>query len=143
VLSERATNSAKTADGPVEMLRVFRLASASAVKSRTQAINQLGAVIITTDPALRQSLTGLSEAALIRHCTALPVAAPTNACTAARYTPRRLAQRVQALTTEERELQRHITAVLNTYAPHLLQRHGIGPTAPPRCSSLPATTPTG
>ncbi len=32
-----------------------------------------------------------------------------------------------ALTTEERELQRHITAVLRTHAPQLLQRHGIGP----------------
>jgi transposase len=65
VLSQRATNPAKTADGPVEMLRMFRLARASAVKSRTQAINQLKAVIVTTDPALRQRLTGLSEAALI------------------------------------------------------------------------------
>ena len=127
VLSQRATNPAKTADGPVEMLRMFRLARASAVKSRTQAINQLKAVIVTTDPALRQRLTGLSDAALIRHCAALPVTAPTDAFTAACYTLFRLAQRVQALTAEERELQRHITTVLNTYAPHLLQRPGIGP----------------
>jgi transposase len=40
---------------------------------------------------------------------------------------RRLALRIQALTIEERELQHHIIAVLNTYAPQLLQRHGIGP----------------
>ena len=31
------------------------------------------------------------------------------------------------LTIEERELQQQIAAVLNTYAPQLLQRHGIGP----------------
>ena len=47
--------------------------------------------------------------------------------TAARYTLRRLALRIQALTTEERELQRQITTVLKTHAPQLLQRHGIGP----------------
>ena len=34
VLSQRATVTAKTADGPVEMLRMFRLARASAVKHR-------------------------------------------------------------------------------------------------------------
>jgi transposase len=43
------------------------------------------------------------------------------------YTLRRLAARIHALTAEERQLQRHITAVLNAHAPQLLQRHGIGP----------------
>ena len=64
----RATTTAKTADGPVEMLRLFRLARASAVKARTQAINQLKAVIVSTDPQLRDTLTGLTGTALIRHC---------------------------------------------------------------------------
>ena len=40
VLSGRATGTAKTGDGPVEMLRIFKLAKASAVKARTQTINQ-------------------------------------------------------------------------------------------------------
>jgi transposase len=41
VLSGRATALAKTSNGPVEMVGMFRLARASAIKSRTQAINQL------------------------------------------------------------------------------------------------------
>ncbi|MFE9690575.1 IS110 family transposase [Micromonospora sp. NPDC005806] len=127
VLSGRAAATAKTADGPVEMLRMFRLARASAVKSRTQAVNQLKAVIVTAATTLRDTLTGLSNTALIRHCAALPDTAPTDVATATVYTLRRLAQRIQALTAEERELQRQITAVLNSYAPQLLQRHGIGP----------------
>jgi transposase len=127
VLSKRASTTAKTADGPVEMLRMFRLARAFAVKSRTQAINQLKAVIVTADPALRDTLTGLSATALIRHCALLPATAPTDVATATRYTLRRLALRIQTFTAEERELQRHITAVLNAHAPQLLQRHGIGP----------------
>ena len=40
VLSGRANGSAKAGDGPVEMLRMFKLAKASAVKARTQTINQ-------------------------------------------------------------------------------------------------------
>jgi transposase len=127
VLSARATSTAKTGDGPVEMLRMFRLARASAVKSRTQAINQLKAVIIGADPALRDTLSGLSRTALIRHCANLPALSPTDAATATVYTLRHLAQRIQNLTFEERQLQQQITAVLHTHAPQLLQRHGVGP----------------
>ncbi|MEV4136944.1 transposase [Dactylosporangium sp. NPDC049742] len=53
VVPQRATTTAKTVDGPVEILRLLRLARASAVKSRTQTINQLKAVIVSADPALR------------------------------------------------------------------------------------------
>ena len=127
VLSTRARTTAKTANGPVEMLRMFRLARTSAVKSRTQAINQLKAVIVTADAALRDTLIGLSNAALIRHCANLPPTPPSDVATATIYTLRRLAQRIQTLTTEERELQRHIIVVLDIHAPQLLQRHGIGP----------------
>jgi transposase len=127
VVAERATTTAKTADGPVEMLRLLRLARASAVKARTQAVNQLNAVIVTTDPQQREDLTGLTAAALIRRCAALAPVTPTDVATAVGYTLRRLAQRIQALTAEERDLQHQIVAVLNACAPRLLQRHGIGP----------------
>jgi transposase len=127
VLSARATSTAKTGDGPVEMLRLFRLARASAIKSRTQAINQLKAVVIGADPALRETLSGLSRTALIRHCATLPAAGPTDVATATVYTLRHLARRIQSRTIEERDLEQQITAVLNTHAPQLLQRHGVGP----------------
>jgi transposase len=127
VLSRRAVTVAKTGDGPIEMLRLFRLARAPAGKARTQAINQLNAVIVGADPRLRDTLTGLAGAALIRHCVNLPSVAPIDVAAAACHTLRRLAQRIQALTTEQRELQRRIIVVLRTHAPQLLQRHGIGP----------------
>ncbi len=78
VLAARATTVAKSAEGPVEMLRLLRLARASAVKARTQALNQLHAVIVTTDPQLREMLSGLHGAALIRRCADLPAAAPSD-----------------------------------------------------------------
>jgi hypothetical protein len=73
------------------------------------------------------TLTGLSRTALIRHCAGPPPVTPTDVATATRYTLRRLAQRIQALTAEEPDLQQQITAVLNTHAPQVLQRHGAGP----------------
>lgn len=94
---------------------MFRLARASAVKSRTQAINQLKAVIVTAEAALHETLTSLSNTALIRHCAAPPTTTPTDV--AAVYTLRHLGQRIQALNTEERELQRQFTALLRTHAP--------------------------
>jgi transposase len=53
VLSGRATAIAKSADGHVEMIRMFKPAKASGIKSRGQAINQLKAVLVRTDPSLR------------------------------------------------------------------------------------------
>jgi hypothetical protein len=44
----------------------------SAVKARTQAINQLKEVLVGADPALRESLGGLGRATLIRRCAELP-----------------------------------------------------------------------
>ncbi|MFC9635021.1 transposase [Streptomyces mirabilis] len=55
VLSERARARAKTGDGPVQIARMYKLTKASAVKARTQAINQLKAVLVTADPALHRS----------------------------------------------------------------------------------------
>jgi transposase len=68
VLSGRASGSAKAGDGPVEMLRVFKVAKDSAVKARTQAINQLKAALVAADPALREALSGLTNTMLIRRC---------------------------------------------------------------------------
>jgi transposase len=117
VLSARTTTTAKTADGSVEMLLMFKLARASAVKSRTQAIDQLKAVIVNADPALRETLTGLTSTALIRHCAALPPGTPTDVVSATAYTLRRLAQRIQALTSEARDLELQITATVTAHRP--------------------------
>lgn len=49
VLSGRANALARAGDGPVEMARMFKLAKSSAIKSRTQAIDQLKAVQARVD----------------------------------------------------------------------------------------------
>ncbi|MFF7235252.1 hypothetical protein [Streptomyces collinus] len=45
---------AAVGDGPVHSARIYKLAKDSAVKARTQAINQLKAVLVIADPALRE-----------------------------------------------------------------------------------------
>ncbi|MFF9494420.1 transposase [Streptomyces flaveolus] len=56
VLSGRARARAKSGDGPVHSARIYKLAKDSAVKARTQTINQLKAVLVIADPALRERM---------------------------------------------------------------------------------------
>ncbi|MFJ7060770.1 transposase [Streptomyces microflavus] len=71
VLSGRAHAFAKSGDGPVQIARLCKVAKDSAVKARTQATNQLKAVLVTADPALREGLAGLNRRPLISACAAL------------------------------------------------------------------------
>jgi transposase len=127
VLSGRATGSAKAGDGPVEMLRMFKLAKSSAIKARTQTINQLKAVLVAADPQLRETLSGLSTLRLIRHCAHLDNDTPQDTTSAAAYTLRLLARRILTLTDEIRELEQQITTAVTNHTPHLLTHRGIGP----------------
>lgn len=127
VLSGRATAVAKAGDGPVEMLRMFKLAKDSAIKSRAQAINQLKAILVRAEPALRESLTGLSNPKLFRRCAELAATTPTSPATAATYTLRLLATRIANLTSEIDELNTRITEAINAHTPALLQHYGVGP----------------
>jgi transposase len=109
------------------MLRIFKLAKTSAIKSRTQAINQLKAVLVSADPQLRESLSGLRNPTLIRRCAQLDTSPPHDAPTVAAYTLALLARRILELTTEIDDLNQQITAILTRHAPTLLQRNGVGP----------------
>ncbi|MFE8971800.1 transposase [Streptomyces albogriseolus] len=71
VLSGRARARAKSGDGPVHSARIYKLAKDSAVEARTQAINQLKAVLVIAGPALRERMSSLGNAELFRTCARL------------------------------------------------------------------------
>src|SRR5215204_4327950 len=56
----------KAGDGQVEMIRTLRLARRSAMKARTQAANQLHALVVTAPDDLRTRLRALPLAELVR-----------------------------------------------------------------------------
>jgi transposase len=124
VLSGRATAVPKSGDGPAEDLRAYKLAKDSAVKARTQAINQLKAVLVTAPADLREQLSPLSNPKLIKVCAELELAGSHEAVA---YALRLLARRIQHLTDEVRELTRRITATVQRHAPALLKIPGVGP----------------
>jgi transposase len=127
VLSGRATATAKTSDGPVEMLRLVKLAKSSAIKSRTQTINQLKNVLVTADPQLRDTLTGMTTKQQVRHCAQLDVGGPDDIVTVTSYTLRLLARRALALTDEIDGINKKMIKVISAHCPKLLERKGIGP----------------
>jgi transposase len=127
VLSGRVTAVAKTGDGPVEMVRMLKMTKESATKSRSQAINQLKAVMVRADPALRESLAGVSNPRLIRRCADLDRIIPTTAEAAAVYTLRLPARRILVLTEEIDDLNAQITATIAASCPALLDCYGVGP----------------
>ncbi|MFE1559075.1 IS110 family transposase [Streptomyces sp. NPDC058734] len=122
VLSGRADVTPKTGEGPASDMRVLRLAKESAVKARTQAKNQLKAVLLGIDPALREELSKLSNAALIGRCADLP-----DTGDAAVFTLRLLARRIQQLTAEAKELTRRVTQAVRRCHSQLLDIIGVGP----------------
>ncbi|MFE6800067.1 IS110 family transposase [Streptomyces sp. NPDC057681] len=122
VLSGRADVTPKTGEGPAADMRVLRLAKESAIKARTQAKNQLKAVLLGVDSALREALSKLSNTALITKCADLP-----DADNAAVFTLRLLARRIQQLTAEAKELTRRLTNAVRRSHPRLLDNVGVGP----------------
>ncbi|MGW8877858.1 IS110 family transposase [Streptomyces mirabilis] len=131
VLSGRATAQAKSGNGPVQIARMYKLAKDSAIKARTQAINQLKAVLVSADPALREGLAPLTNPALIDTCADLVSDPIYHGCNevlgATLITLQLLAERIQQLTAQIGELKRRLTALVQFHAPQLLELVGVGP----------------
>ncbi|WP_455567810.1 IS110 family RNA-guided transposase [Streptomyces caelestis] len=133
VLSGRASARAKTGDGPVQIARMYKLTKASAVKARTQAINQLKAVLVTADPVLREELAALGNAELFRTCAQFTDAhgreevGAESVVQATRITLGLLAYRIGRLSEEIRDVEARLTRLVERHAPQLLDVVGIGP----------------
>jgi transposase len=122
-----ATTTPKTADGQVEMIRSLRLARRSAVKARTQAANQLNALLVTAPDGLRAQLRGLPLAELVATAARLrPDRAPATPTDAAKFALRSVAGRWLQLTEEITELDTQLERLVATAAPALVAVKGVG-----------------
>ncbi|MFJ5801535.1 IS110 family transposase [Streptomyces decoyicus] len=130
VLSGRARARAKSGDGPVQIARMYKLEKGSAVKARTQAINQLKAVLVAADPNLREEL-GNPE--LFRTCARFADDCKNDeggeeaVLQATRITLCLLAHRIEQLTEQIQDLERRLALFAERHAPQLLTVVGIGP----------------
>ena len=127
-LSGAATVVPKLRDGRVEAIRALRVARSSAVKARSQATNQIKALIVTGPAELREQLRHLRTPMLIAICARLrpghQLGDPEHATKTAL---RRLARRHQQLSEEIADADRDLDQLVRDVAPSLVALPGVGP----------------
>ena len=128
VLSGEANATPKTHDGPVEALRSLKVLQRSATKARTQALNQLRALLVTAPDELRARLRDLTQRELLQTCAGFRVAADDDSLAAiTRFAMRELAQRALYLDDRLNEVKLRLKRITERIAPALTQLKGVGP----------------
>lgn len=127
-LSGRDSGTPKTGTGPVEALRVLRVARDSAVRQTTVLTNQIGAVLNTApEPVVAKH--GSKQGRELWHALvrARPGPDPFDPATATVHTLRLLARQRAFIADQVHELDNQMEAVVSVAAPRLLSRLGVGP----------------
>jgi transposase len=109
------------------MIRSLRVARATAMKARTQAINALKALVVTAPEELREQLRGLSTVSLVRAAARFEPGAVTTPDGRGRLALRALACRYQILSIELTALDAELARLTATVAPRLVALFGVGP----------------
>src|SRR6266581_8953870 len=125
VQAGEATALPKAGTGQVEMIRSLRVARASAMKARTQAINAIKALLVTAPDDLRQQLRDLPVSQLVRTAARLRPGAITTPTAAAKLALRALAERHQALSAEIKDLDTELDRLTAKTAARLVALFGV------------------
>jgi transposase len=122
-----ATGQPKAGDGRVEAIRALRVARRSAVKARTQAANQLHALVLTAPDVLRMRLRCLSLPALVETAARFrPPAGPSTAEAGTKLALRSIARRYGALAEEIAALDQQLDQLVRAAVPVLVAIKGVG-----------------
>jgi transposase len=114
--------------GDREAVRVLLSTRRGAVRARTQAINQLKALVVSAGEPLRRQLRTLSTDALVERCARLqPRTSHAAEHRATVIALRHTARRIRALTTEIHDLESELEQLVKHTVPALLAEFGVGP----------------
>lgn len=127
VLAGDARAIPKTQCGVVEAMRAVTMARRSAVKAKTQAINQLRALLVTAPEAIRATLWKVKPEHCVARCARLQSLGDTPLLKALTNTLRLLARRWLSLAKELRELDAALARLTNQAGRRLLTQFGVGP----------------
>jgi len=130
VLAGVAQGTPKSGVDQVEMIRMLKSTKNSALKARTQAMNQMRALIVTAPAELRQALDGLTTRALIIRCVGLRPSDLVTPTAAAKHALRSLARRYRHLTAEIEGLAGDLERLTLIVAPALVEAFGVGSDTP-------------
>jgi transposase len=127
VLAGVAKDRPKSGVDEVEMIRMLKGAKDSAMKSRTQAINQIKALVVTSPPEIRAYLRDMSVSKLISRCARWRPGCLETTTDAAKYALLSLARRHAQLSQEIKGLDVELARLTESFAPALTGSFGIGP----------------
>jgi transposase len=118
-----ALGQPKTGTGRVEMIRALSLTRRSAVKARTQAINELHALVVTAPYSLRSQLRRLTVTRLVATASSFR---PRQPIAATKFALKSIAVRHQQLTAEIARLDAQLARLVAEAAPALVAVKGMG-----------------
>jgi transposase len=125
VLAGETAGTPKSADGHVEMIRVLRTARRWAAKARSQAANQLQALVLTAPDGLRERLLW-SRRLVATACRLRPGTQPETPEAAIKLALRSVARPQEALSEEIAELDVQLDRLVADAAPELLALPAVG-----------------
>lgn len=126
VLAGVARDEPKSGVDQVEMIRMLKSTKDSAMKGRTQAINQIKALVVTAPVELRAALSELSTRQLVARCAGWCNVSMQTPTAAAAYALRSLARRYSQLTEEIEGLNAELERLAMAFAPMLMGSLGVG-----------------
>lgn len=127
VLSGEATAIPKSQSGAAEAMRTVSVARRSAVKAKTQAINQLRAILVSAPQDIRERLWKVKADQCVAVCAHLRHLGSTTLLRTLTTTLRLLAKRWLMLAAELKELDAVLEHLTSESAPHLREQFGVGP----------------
>ena len=127
VLAGTATAIPKAQSGAAEAMRAVSVARRSAVKAKTQAINQVRALLVCAPQEIRERLWKGKPAECIDGCARLRSLGTTPLLHTLTATLRMLAKRWLMLAEELKELDAMLEHLTGQHAKRLRQQFGVGP----------------
>jgi transposase len=126
-LSGQAVGRAKTGDGPVEAMRVLLVAKRSSRGHRIDLINQIRHLVVTASEPTRERLRDCSTIMIIKTSAAMrPRATGNIAADTCNQTIVELGRRARDLTDYNKAINGRLEGLVDSVAPDLLARPGIG-----------------
>ena len=127
VLSGKTCAIPKLQSGAAEAMRIVSVARRSAVKARTQTINQLRGLLISAPDKIRSKLWKSKPQECVKCCAHLRTLGETNWSITLAKTLRLLAKRWLYLTEELKELDKSLEHLTTYGAKRMRQQFGVGP----------------
>jgi transposase len=127
VLAGNARAIPKLQSGAAEAMRIASVARRSAVKARTQTINQLRALLVSAPENIRARLWKTNPGQCVKSCLHLRTLGKTTSLETLATTLRLLAKRWLYLTAELKDLDGTLEHLTNNSAKRLRRQFGVGP----------------